>query len=71
MYGKRRYGRINKDQHVTPEAIPTFVCGHCSKISKFTPKTVTLIGHQDDNSLFIVTRICQDCAKLLREWVKK
>jgi hypothetical protein len=77
MYGRKRYSPIKKPIEpplpsvIPPSAIPTYVCGHCGKIKQFTSKTVTLTGHQDDNSLFLVVRICEDCGKLLQEWLSK
>ena len=69
-YGKRRYGRLNKPvAPPPPEATPTYVCNHCGKIKQFSPRTVTLTG-VIDNALFLTGRICEDCGKLLQDWMK-
>jgi len=66
-YGRRKYGRLKKEV-APPSAIPTFVCNHCTKIRQFTAGTLTLTG-VIDNATVITGRICEDCSKILREWM--
>lgn len=67
-YGSRKYGRAKQD--IPEQAVPTFVCNHCSKIKQLTSKTISLTGVMN-NALFLSCRICDDCGKLLQEWFKK
>lgn len=69
-YGSRKYGHINKEVSVPlPPEVPTFICNHCKKIKHLTSKIITLTGVKN-NALFLSSRLCDDCGKLLQDWLK-
>ena len=70
MYGKRRYSRIEKEVPVPPEAIPTYICGHCGKV-KSTAAPFIDVTALEKGQLFVYTKICGDCSNLFRKWTGK
>ena len=68
----RRYGHGNKPAEETtpPAAVPTYVCSRCGRLRALTSKAVSLTCHQD-NLLLLTAKICEDCGKLLLQWMKK
>jgi len=71
MYGKRRYGRSKEQQQpeVPVEAIPTFLCPRCNK-AKSTAVRFVELTLLDKGELLLYNKICDECSKLLREWMK-
>jgi hypothetical protein len=73
-YGKgNKYGRSRVTQEnvqPNPPSIPTFICSHCGNIKIQSDKTITLTAVKN-SAIFISGRICEDCGKLLQDWVKK
>lgn len=70
MYGRRRYGRLKQDapKDISPTALPTYVCGRCKKVRQLTVHTLTLNGVVN-NAVSLTQRICEECSKLLKEWM--
>lgn len=67
-YGSgRRYKRLNKQVPVTPQALPTYICGHCKKLKSAALPFIDITA-MDKGQLFVYTKICGDCSKLFREW---
>ena len=70
MYGRRRYGRSKETQPpIPPEAIPTFLCPRCNKIKSMAARFVELTV-LDKGELLLYNKICDECSKLLQEWMK-
>lgn len=70
-YGRRRYGRIDKSVPLLPpSAIPTFICPHCGKVKSIAAPYIEVTA-LDKNKLFLYSKVCGDCAKLLQDWMSK
>jgi hypothetical protein len=73
MYGRKKYGRPNLPPAVTPAqdtSIPTFVCLKCGR-NKSTANPFIELSAVQDGKLFIYSKVCEDCAKLLKDWFNK
>lgn len=74
MYGHRRYGRTSKPveqpTEIDPASIPTYLCGHCRAV-KTTNNPYIELTVLENGKLFMYTKICKDCSKLLQGWMKK
>lgn len=72
MYGKRKYGPLNKDVEaakIPPSAIPSFLCPRCNK-AKSTAARFTEVTVLDKGELLLYNKLCDECSKALEEWMK-
>ena len=69
MYGERKYG-LPKKAEIPVESVPTFVCPRCSKVTPVNTPHIEITA-LEKSQLFMYTKLCGACAKLLQEWMKK
>jgi hypothetical protein len=71
MYGKRKYGRLEKSVEqpaVDPTSEPNFICAKCRKIYRMA--NLVELTWVKGNINFMYTRLCCDCTELLKTWIK-
>jgi hypothetical protein len=72
MYGRKRYGRnkpVDQSVAIPESAIPTFLCPRCGSIKNINMPHIEITA-LEKGKLFLYTKLCETCAKLLREWLK-
>ena len=73
MYGKKRYGRVNKPAEqpkVVDNSVPTFVCPKCSNIKNINMPHVELTI-LEKGQLLCYTKMCKNCSNWLMGDLKK
>jgi hypothetical protein len=70
MYGKKRYGRVNKPiEQPVDNSIPTFFCEHCKQIKTINMPHIEITA-LDNGKLFMYTKMCKGCSELLVKWMR-
>lgn len=73
MYGKRRYGRINKSVEqpiVANNSEPTFICPKCHSIRNQSLGYADITYNKINIPAKLNFRVCYYCLEALTAWIK-
>lgn len=70
-YGKRRYGKVNKQvEQPVDNSLPTYQCGKCKDLKTSNIPFAELSLIENKQSIYY-TKLCGSCAILLTTWLKQ